>query len=177
MEGIATCALIDDMLTIAPSMPRSTMVFAAQIVARIVSTQALVNTGRDTEEALYTFELPAAAARGAVAAALAAGIETVSVDLIFGLPRQTSDDWRGQLETAAELGSHHLSCYQLTVEPGTPFAVMRRRGRLRELLDRKLPAVRPLEIAIQAVVTALLVACLFAVTDRLGSRRDRRYLG
>jgi rod shape-determining protein MreD len=48
---------------------------------------------------------------------------------------------------------------------------------LRELLDRPLPAIRLLDIAIQAAVTGLLVACVFAVTDRLGSRRNRRYLG
>ena len=48
---------------------------------------------------------------------------------------------------------------------------------LRELLDRALPEIRVLDIAIRAVVTGLLVACVFSVTDRLGSRRNRRYLG
>jgi len=47
---------------------------------------------------------------------------------------------------------------------------------LRELLDRQLPVIRPLDVVIQAVVTGLLVACLFAVTDRVGSRRNRRYM-
>ncbi len=72
-------------------------------------------------------------ARAAVKTAVASAIETVSVDLINGLPGQTPERWRKELEQAVSLGPHHLSCYQLTVEASTPFAVMRRRGRLREL--------------------------------------------
>ena len=72
-------------------------------------------------------------ARSAVAAAVGAGFETVSVDLIYGLPGQSPAAWRRELEAAAALRPQHLSCYQLTIEPRTPFAVMRRRGRLREL--------------------------------------------
>ncbi len=64
---------------------------------------------------------------------LDAGFATVSVDLIFGLPGQTSDDWRRQLETALEIGVHHLSCYQLTVHDGTIFGRRRARGELDEL--------------------------------------------
>ncbi len=75
----------------------------------------------------------AAEARAAVTTALAAGIETVSVDLINGLPGENAESWRRQLETAAALAPQHLSCYQLTVETGTPFAALHRRGELREL--------------------------------------------
>ena len=58
----------------------------------------------------------------------------MSVDLIYGLPGQSAGRLaRASCEIAAALAPQHLSCYQLTVEPGTPFAVMRRRGRLREL--------------------------------------------
>ena len=74
-------------------------------------------------------------ARDAVEAALTAGIQTVSVDLINGLPGQSPARWRRELEAAAALRPHHLSCYQLTVERGTPFAARRRDGRLRELAD------------------------------------------
>lgn len=61
-------------------------------------------------------------ARQAIERALAAGFDTVSFDLIYGLPGQTIDDWRRTLDQAATLGPDHLSCYQLTIEPGTPFA-------------------------------------------------------
>jgi putative oxygen-independent coproporphyrinogen III oxidase len=75
------------------------------------------------------------AARRSVAVALAAGFPIVSVDLIYGLPTQTASAWRRDLASAAELAPQHLSCYQLTVHAGTPFALQRERGRLRELAE------------------------------------------
>jgi len=74
-----------------------------------------------------------ATARRAADLLVDAGFETVSVDLIFGLPGQTAAHWRRQLETALELGVHHLSCYQLTVHDGTVFGHRHRRGELSEL--------------------------------------------
>ena len=75
----------------------------------------------------------AAEARAAVTTALAAGFDTVSVDLIFGLPDQTGDAWRRELLTVAELGPGHVSCYQLTIHAGTRFGVAAKRGRLSEM--------------------------------------------
>lgn len=72
---------------------------------------------------------PAGAAR-AVAAALEAGAARVSTDLIFGLPGQTPEDARDQAEALARAGLRHLSCYQLTIEPGTQFGERRKRGLL-----------------------------------------------
>ena len=72
-------------------------------------------------------------ARRAVETLLDVGFATVSVDLIFGLPDQTVDDWRRQLSTALELGVNHLSCYQLTIHRGTVFGHRRTRGELQEL--------------------------------------------
>lgn len=42
-----------------------------------------------------------------------------SIDLIFGVPGSTLDDWRADLETALALGPDHLSCYGLVYEKGT----------------------------------------------------------
>jgi oxygen-independent coproporphyrinogen-3 oxidase len=72
-------------------------------------------------------------AQAAVETALAAGFDTVSIDLIFGWPGQGAEDWRRELATAASLEPQHLSCYQLTIHPGTRFGVQARRGRLAEL--------------------------------------------
>ena len=55
----------------------------------------------------------AAEAREAYAAARAAGFDNVSIDLIYGIPDQSLDDWREGLEAAIELGPDHLSCYAL----------------------------------------------------------------
>ncbi len=69
-------------------------------------------------------------ALAAVDAALASGIPRVSTDLIFGLPDQAPEDAREQALTLADRGLRHLSCYQLTIEPGTRFGELARRGRL-----------------------------------------------
>jgi putative oxygen-independent coproporphyrinogen III oxidase len=74
-------------------------------------------------------------ARQAVEASLAAGFESVSADLIYGLPGQSRDAWRQTVEQATALGPHHLSCYELTIHEKTGFGRRRARGQLRELPD------------------------------------------
>ena len=49
-----------------------------------------------------------------------AGFENVGLDFIWGLPGESLDSWRAQLEEAASLRPDHLSCYGLTLEEGTP---------------------------------------------------------
>lgn len=69
-------------------------------------------------------------ARRAIDAALGSGIARVSTDLIFGLPDQTVEDARSQADALAATGLQHLSCYQLTIEPGTQFGERKKRGLL-----------------------------------------------
>lgn len=69
-------------------------------------------------------------ARAAIESALASSIRRVSTDLIFGLPEQSPEDAASQAGELADLGLRHLSCYQLTIEPGTQFGELARRGRL-----------------------------------------------
>lgn len=49
-----------------------------------------------------------------------AGYKNLSVDLMFGLPEQTLEDWQKTLKHVLELNPDHISCYGLKVEPGTP---------------------------------------------------------
>jgi len=56
----------------------------------------------------------------AVAMARAAGFARVSVDLIYGTPGETLDDWRASLDDVLALEPDHVSAYALTVEPATP---------------------------------------------------------
>ena len=56
----------------------------------------------------------------AVKAARAAGFDNVSLDLIYGLPEQTSARWEENLRAAIALAPEHLSCYGLKMEEGTP---------------------------------------------------------
>ena len=59
-----------------------------------------------------------------------AGFRQVNLDLMYGLPRQTIDQWRETLERVLELHPPHLSLYCLTLEEGTPLERSVREGRL-----------------------------------------------
>jgi oxygen-independent coproporphyrinogen-3 oxidase len=69
-------------------------------------------------------------ARRAFGLAREAGFETVSIDLMYGLPAQTEDGWREDLERAIALSPDHLSCYQLTIHENTVFGSRVARGRM-----------------------------------------------
>ena len=51
----------------------------------------------------------------------AAGIDNFNIDLMYGLPGQSAADAAADLRQALAVGPAHLSLYQLTLEPGTPF--------------------------------------------------------
>lgn len=57
-----------------------------------------------------------------------AGIERISIDLIYAIPGQTLDQWSSDLRRAVELELDHLSCYGLVYEAGTPLTRRRDRG-------------------------------------------------
>jgi len=57
-----------------------------------------------------------------VNAAHIAGFKSVSLDLMYGLPGQTVNDWLSDLSQAIGLGVEHISAYELTVEDDTPLA-------------------------------------------------------
>ena len=46
--------------------------------------------------------------------------ENCTLDLIYGLPHMSANDWKNNVTQALQLGVPHLSCYALTVEPKTP---------------------------------------------------------
>ena len=53
-----------------------------------------------------------------------------SFDLIYARPRQTPGEWREELKRAISEAAEHLSLYQLTIEPETPFATLHAAGKL-----------------------------------------------
>lgn len=67
--------------------------------------------------------------RDAVETARQAGIENISLDLIYATPGQTVADWEKTLRQAMALKPQHISAYCLTYEDGTPLAVQLRKGR------------------------------------------------
>ena len=59
-------------------------------------------------------------AKNAVIEASQQGFRNISIDLIFGLPDQTMNRWKKNLEDAVRLPISHISCYNLIVEEHTP---------------------------------------------------------
>jgi oxygen-independent coproporphyrinogen-3 oxidase len=66
----------------------------------------------------------------AVDEARAAGFEQISLDLIYGTPGETDEDWRESLCAAISSEVDHVSAYSLIVEPGTRLAARVARGEL-----------------------------------------------
>lgn len=56
--------------------------------------------------------------------------DRVSFDLIYARPGQSAADWQAELERSLAFGTDHLSLYQLTIEPGTRFETLVRKGEL-----------------------------------------------
>lgn len=59
-----------------------------------------------------------------------AGFTSVSLDLIYGTPGESVDDWRRSVADALSAGPDHVSAYSLIVEDGTRFAARVRRGEI-----------------------------------------------
>ncbi|NJD57149.1 MAG: radical SAM family heme chaperone HemW [Nitrospirae bacterium] len=51
---------------------------------------------------------------------LSSGLENLSLDLMYGIPGQTMETWKGSLSAAVGLAPKHISAYELTPEKGTP---------------------------------------------------------
>jgi putative oxygen-independent coproporphyrinogen III oxidase len=84
-------------------------------------------------------------AQQCVAWARAAGFDHVSLDLIYGTPGESGQDWELSVRSAIEAGPDHISAYALIVEEGTRLAARIRRGELPppdddEMADRYLAA-------------------------------------
>jgi len=65
--------------------------------------------------------------------------DRVSLDLIYARPGQSDAQWRDELKQALSFGTDHLSLYQLTIEPETPYALLRKSGQL-QIPDDELAA-------------------------------------
>jgi putative oxygen-independent coproporphyrinogen III oxidase len=81
-----------------------------------------------------------------------AGFEQVSLDLIYGTPGESLDDWRASLDAALACEPDHVSAYALIVEEGTALARRIRRGEVAmtdddDLADKYLQADEALEKA------------------------------
>lgn len=67
--------------------------------------------------------------------AQAAGFDNISIDLIYGIPGQTEEEWIDNLEKALSLNVQHISAYHLSIEPKTVFGNKMKRGLFRPIDD------------------------------------------
>ena len=117
-------------------------------------------------------------AERAVGQALAAGFDTVSVDLIFGLPAERVEP--GGLERSLNrliaLRPQHVSCYQLTVHDGTPFGRGLASGVIRELPETaQAEAYERVVESLGAAGYAAYEVSNFALSTSHRSRHNRKY--
>ncbi len=64
-----------------------------------------------------------------------AGFSNISIDLIYGLPNQSLEEWEQNVRIAVELDVQHISAYNLTYHEGTVFYDQLKKGILKELPD------------------------------------------
>lgn len=62
--------------------------------------------------------------------AAASGFDNISMDLIYGIPGQSAEEWEENIDKAISLPLTHISAYHLSFEPGTVFDHWRKKGRL-----------------------------------------------
>ncbi|MBK8197587.1 MAG: radical SAM family heme chaperone HemW [Acidobacteria bacterium] len=93
-----------------------------------------VQSLRDASLAFLGRDHDAASAAQAVRRALMV-FPSVSIDLIYARPGQSPASWEAELTDALALGAPHLSLYELTFEPKTPFGLAVKRGDLEPMHD------------------------------------------
>ena len=71
----------------------------------------------------------------AIAQARAAGLDNISIDLIFAVPNQTLQELIGDMQQIEKIGPNHVSIYGLTIEPGTPLFQSVERGIVKPVDD------------------------------------------
>jgi oxygen-independent coproporphyrinogen-3 oxidase len=69
-------------------------------------------------------------AKNAIIEAQSAGFKNVSIDLIYGIPGLTNEQWEENLEIAFKTGVQHISAYALTVEPKTALDILIKKKKL-----------------------------------------------
>lgn len=80
-----------------------------------------IQSFRDEDLQMMNRRHTASEAIEAVERARKAGFDNISIDLIYGLPTATLEDWRENIRRAVSLGVEHISAYHLTIEENTIF--------------------------------------------------------
>jgi len=85
----------------------------------------LMNRAHNSEEALHSLQLAKQY------------FDNISIDLIYGIPGQSNEQWNENLSTALELDIPHISSYALTVEPKTALEKFIEKGKVKPVEDEQ----------------------------------------
>lgn len=96
-----------------------------------------IQSFRDEDLRMMNRRHNAAEAIEAVRRAREVGFDNISIDLIYGLPTATLEDWRENVRQAVALGVEHISAYHLTIEENTLFGKKGVMTAPEELSDRE----------------------------------------
>lgn len=135
-----------------------------------------IQSFRDEELSLLGRRHDRTQALAAVEAARTAGFDNLCLDLIYGLPGQSVENWLVSLRQAVELRPAHLSCYELELKPGTPLGRLHAEGKIETVCEdtaREL-FVRTSEVLVTAGYVHYEVSN-FAAGMHLASRHNRKY--
>jgi oxygen-independent coproporphyrinogen-3 oxidase len=92
-----------------------------------------IQSWRDSDLKMLNRRHNSARAAQALKETFDAGFENVSIDLIYGIPGMSAQEWALNLEKAFSYNIKHLSAYHLTLEPGTVFGKMLEKGLIAEI--------------------------------------------
>ena len=126
----------DSEVTLEANPDDSTADYARALTALPVNRVSMgVQTFNDEMLRLLRRRHTAAQVYEAIDRLLAAGIDNLSIDLIYGLPSQTLEQWQQDLDKALALPVSHLSAYALIYEEGTALYRLREQGKVAEASD------------------------------------------
>lgn len=77
-----------------------------------------------------------------------AGFDNINLDLMYGVHGQTVESWENSLKLALACNPQHLSCYQLTIEDGTPYSLWLKDGKVQLPSEEKIEKMDVLTVAL-----------------------------
>jgi oxygen-independent coproporphyrinogen-3 oxidase len=92
-----------------------------------------VQSWRDADLKMLNRRHDSAQAAKALKEVISSGFENLSIDLIYGIPGMSQEEWASNLDYSFSFGIKHLSAYHLTFENGTVFGKMLEKGLIAEV--------------------------------------------
>lgn len=96
-----------------------------------------IQSWRDEDLKMLNRRHDSASAAEALKNTLKAGFENVTIDLIYGIPGMSLQDWGTNLDYSFSFDIKHLSAYHLTFEKGTVFGKMLEKGLIKEIEEEE----------------------------------------